>query len=75
MVDQFHEFELPVGPFGMSHILERARQLLDGHILLGHGVIGSAEIEHKKEIRNMTCAELTLTCQIMTDFRYVHNRH
>ncbi len=40
MVDQLHELELPVGPLGVGDVLEGPAQLLDGHVLLGHAVVG-----------------------------------
>ncbi len=38
VVDKFHEFKLSVCPLGVSNILERTAQLLNGNILLGDGI-------------------------------------
>ena len=43
VVDQLHQLELPVGSFGVSHVLEGPTQLLDGHVLLGDAVVGGAD--------------------------------
>jgi hypothetical protein len=42
VVDQFHEFELSIRPFGMRDILKRPRELLDRYILRRHRVIRRA---------------------------------
>lgn len=43
VVDEFHEFELAVGPLRVRHILEGATELLYGHILLGDGINGGTD--------------------------------
>ncbi len=56
MVDQLHELELSVGPFGVCDILERPTQFLDGNVLLGDTVIGSTakmETNSHKWFRNL----------------------
>ena len=42
VVDEFHELELPVGPLRVGHVLERPRELFDGHVLLGDAITGRA---------------------------------
>lgn len=42
MIDKLHELEFTIGPFGVRHILEGPRQLLDGHVLLRHRVVSRA---------------------------------
>lgn len=44
VIDELHELELAVGPLGVRHILEGARQLLYGHVLLSYRVVRRAEI-------------------------------
>lgn len=41
VINELHEFEFPIRPFGVCDILEWSGQLLDGHILLRHGIVGS----------------------------------
>ena len=45
MVDELHEFELPIGPLRVGDVLEGPRQLLDGHVHLGDGVVGGAVVK------------------------------
>jgi len=39
VVDKFHQLELPVSSLGVSDILERSRQFLDGNIDSRAGVV------------------------------------
>jgi len=48
VIDQFHEFELSVGPLRMRHVLKRSRQFLNRHILRSDGVIRRAATEMQK---------------------------
>ena len=44
MINQFHQFEFSVSPFGMCNILEGSAQFFDGNVLLGDRIVGSTEM-------------------------------
>ena len=51
VIDQLHQFEFSVGSLGVGHVLEGPAQLLDGHVLLAHRVVGSAENKTQASVR------------------------
>lgn len=48
MIDQFHEFELSVGPLRVCHVLKRSGQLFNRNILRSDGVVRRAVTEIQK---------------------------
>lgn len=45
MIDQLHQFEFPVGSFGVCDILEWPGQLLNGNILPTYCVVRRAKLQ------------------------------
>lgn len=51
MVNQSHQFNLPVGTFGMRYVLEWSRKLLDGHGSSRYDVHCGAKNKYKNNIK------------------------
>lgn len=50
VIDTFHEHQLPVRPLGMSLVLERSAQLLDGHVSVQDGIIARTAEKNNTDI-------------------------